>query len=306
MGRAVVVTGATSFLGRYLLKELCRQGVQVYAIARPQSAAYKDLVNQAGVTVVPGDMTAPEQWLPQIPAADAFMHLGWEGPGPVGRADTAVQQSNVKAAGRCLDAAAALGCRTFLFAGSQAEYGPQTGMTDEQTPCAPVLEYGRAKLQVYQNLAPRAAQLGVCWYQARIYSVYGPGDHPWALVPSCVRTFCAGEQMALSSCRQNWNFMYAPDTAAALCALLFSGAPAGIYNVAGPDTRPLLEFVQDIHRACGGTGSYTLGTYISGEAIVSLQPDITRLRQAIGTVPYSEFLTNVTRMAQTYRQTGKL
>ena len=35
---AVIVTGATSFIGRAVVEELLKQGQKVYAVARPGSA----------------------------------------------------------------------------------------------------------------------------------------------------------------------------------------------------------------------------------------------------------------------------
>ena len=33
--------------------------------------------------------------------------------------------------------------------------------------------------------------------------------------------------------------------------LLLGKAPAGVYNVAGEDTRPLRDYIEELHRLCG-------------------------------------------------------
>ena len=202
--------------------------------------------------------------------------------------------------------AASIGCKAFLFAGSQAEYGPHTDEISEKSACNPVIEYGKGKLKVLNALFELSNQLEICYYHARIFSVYGEGDHPWALVPSCIRTLCNGEAMSLSSCTQNWNFMYATDAAQVLCALLFSKAPKGIYNVAGPDTRTLREFVEEIHAACDGEGTLVFGSYHSAEKPVSLQPDIMKLISAIGEIPCTAFRDAIDSMVCKYRETGEI
>ena len=49
---------------------------------------------------------------------------------------------------------------------------------------------------------------------ARIFSTYGPGDHPWSLISSCIRTFREDGLMEMTPCTQMWNFMSADDCAA--------------------------------------------------------------------------------------------
>ncbi len=306
MGRSFVITGATSFLGRYITRELCARGYRVYAIVRPESP-YRDLFqSESCVVTVSANMGDTEAWLPMIPAADGFVHFGWDGIGSVGRGSPAIQRKNVEDTLKCMDAAIELGCKSFLFAGSQAEYGLHDGMINEQTICMPVTEYGKAKREVFLRCFPAAQEARIKWYQARIFSVYGVGDHPWTLVTSCVRTFLQSGNMNLSPCTQQWNYMYAPDAAKALCDLLLSGAPAGVYNVASHDTRVLKSFVEDIYRACGGRGSYTVGAYTSGEPVHSLQPDVSKLEGAIGAVPQTRFSDGIHKMIDFFQRTGEL
>ena len=108
----------------------------------------------------------------------------------------------------------------------------------EDTPCHPVSEYGKAKVDFCEKAKILCKQKNMEYIHTRIYSVYGPGDHPWSLVQSCLRAFCEGGSMKLGECTQNWNFLYIDDAAAALVSLL-TEAPAGVYNIGSSDTRPL-------------------------------------------------------------------
>ena len=108
-------------------------------------------------------------------------HLGWEGSGSANRTNPEIQARNIGYALEALGAAARLGCTRFLFSGSQAEYGIADGLMREDSPCHPVSEYGKDKLEVCRRVGERAAELGITYLHARIFSVYGPGDHPWSL-----------------------------------------------------------------------------------------------------------------------------
>ena len=195
----VVMTGATSFLGKYLIDELGNRGMEVLAIIRPDSRKKDMYQNVSHVRTVLVDMDDVERWKNEIGNADYFMHLGWDGVGAAGRADVNIQNKNIRDALNCMRGAEALGCKAFLFAGSQAEYGPQTDLISEDTVCNPVIEYGKAKLQVCNQAMALAQNSPMRYYHTRIFSVYGEGDHPWALVSNCIRTLCEGAEMKLSS-----------------------------------------------------------------------------------------------------------
>ena len=70
---------------------------------------------------------------------------------------------------------------------------------------------------------------------------------------------------SLGACTQKWNFIYITDLAKAVRALLetpeaaFEGLGNPVFNVAGDDTRPLKEFVEEIHRLCKGGGNCLYG-----------------------------------------------
>lgn len=282
----IVVTGATSFIGRAVVEELLEKRHQVFAAVRPDSAGRGELEamqRETGgqLTVLPEDLSACGT-LDRHPAlegrADLWLHLGWEGSGSANRTNPEIQARNIGYALEALGAAARLGCTRFLFSGSQAEYGIADGLMREDSPCHPVSEYGKDKLEVCRRAGERAAELGITYLHARIFSVYGPGDHPWSLVSSCVDTFLKGGHMEFGACTQLWNYLYIKDAVRAITGLLLAKSPSGVYNVAGNDTRPLREFIGEIHRLCGGRGTFEYGKRPpNAEGVVSLNPDTGKL-----------------------------
>ena len=218
-----------------------------------------------------------------VRGADAWLHLGWEGAGSANRQNPQLQARNIGYALESLRTAAAIGCTRFLFSGSQAEYGIYRTVMKEEGACSPVSEYGKDKLEVCRRASQEAEGLGITYIHARIFSVYGPGDHPWSLVSTCIDTFLKGGHMEMGACTQMWNFLYITDAARALAGLLLAKAPAGVYNVAGEDTRPLKEYIEEIHGLCGGKGTYEYGKRLpNAEGVVSLMPDISKLTRAAG------------------------
>ena len=223
----------------------------------------------------------------RLASADAWLHLGWEGAGSANRQNPELQRKNIGYALGSLRTAASLGCSRFLFTGSQAEYGICRGPMGEDQECRPVSEYGKDKLEVCRQAGELAAQLGISYIHARVFSVYGPGDHPWSLVfhlrghlppgrpygdgalyPAVEFPLCGGGSQDFGG-----NFSLAK-------------SPAACIMWRGEDTRPLKSYMEELYRLCGSRGSYEFGSRgPNAEGQISLEPDIAKLKKRPGLLP---------------------
>ena len=182
---------------------------------------------------------------------DAIIHFAWDGVGSKGRENPEIQEQNLLMSKGFYQWGLQSGVKYFLFAGSQAEYG--RGSRDNPEP---VSAYGKAKLSFsryglsggkgeegysFQEQEPQMA-----FFDLRIFSVYGIGDHESTLVQTLVQAVLAGQSMDLSPCSQMWNFMEARDLARAIAFLLEGGFGSGTYDLCGQDSRPLKDYVLEI------------------------------------------------------------
>lgn len=303
----IVVTGATSFIGAPMTKELVKQGHDVYAVVRPGSRNMGKLPQpESRLHVIEKKLQEADELHQVIPAScDMFFHFGWDGTGSDNRRNREVQQRNVADSLKALEGARALGCKAFLFSGSQAEYGVCQEVMEEAAPLKPVSEYGKAKADFGRQAMETVKRWegqgeGIRYLHARIFSVYGPGDHTGSLVESCLRTFWAGEYISLGECTQQWNYLYLDDLIKALLALWEKGE-SGIYNVAGEakETRPLKEYVRLLYEACGLCGSYSFGRRPqNAEGPANLLPDTTRLLTASGWRQETSFAEGIRRLIE--------
>ena len=309
----IVATGATSFVGSGAVKALLERGHKVYAVLRKGSSkADRLLINGAmpeNLVILEEDLGSLERLAEQIPEpCDVFLHMGWKGAGSDSRSAAAIQEENAKESLNAVQAAKALGCRRFVFTGSQAEYGVHDALMNEETGCRPTSPYGEAKLKVRIEAEALCRKLSMDYGHARIFSTYGIGDHPWSLLSTCVNTFLSGGVMEMGACTQDWNFMYIDDAGRAvamLCEYQKSLMEQGcVYNLGGPmdETGPLKHFVETVYEMCGRKGSCVYGVRKpNAEGVVNLIPDLTKMKRVIGWEPRVRFRDGMARVIESVR-----
>ena len=163
----IVITGATSFLGAVTVRQLLEKGYRVDAVVRPGSSNMSNLYRQIPadseqmLQIIELNLHDIAQITEYVPVADAWIHMGWDGSGSENRKKRDVQQSNVVQSVKAVHAANAIGCKKFLFTGSQAEYGVCNTVIKEENPLNPVSEYGIAKVEFGQQAEELCKSFGM-------------------------------------------------------------------------------------------------------------------------------------------------
>ena len=310
----VLITGATSFVGAETARAFLGAGHHVFAPVRPSSRRLSFLPEHKNLVRLEADMGDIAKLRGMgLPEMEACVHFAWEGVGVKGRMDPEIQEKNVRNTLELLRVSRQLGCRAFLFAGSQAEYGVTLERVQdkffsgdpvtEEERCCPVSEYGKGKLRILKEGSQLAEQLGISYCHMRIFSVYGTGDHETSLISSCVRAAKEGRTAELGPCRQQWNFLHIKDCGRAVLALAESeiSAASNVFNIGGDDTRALRDFVQevfDIAPSCGydGAGFHLAERPAGPEGTPYLSPDISKIREMTGWSPRISFRDGIREM----------
>lgn len=299
-----VITGATSFIGLELIDYLLAHNHSVVAVCRQDSKGLSFIPHE--VEIVASKMCDYGRLCDSIPKADVFVNLAWGGTGHDGRNVVDIQNENITYTIAAMHAAAKMGCKVFVEAGSQAEYGATTEPQTEDSNCNPFSEYGKAKLKVKQELFKLSEQLDINYIHLRIFSLFGEKDHPWTLIMSAVDKMLKNEQLDLSPCTQNWNFLYVKD-AVRMITILCENAVDNIsfkhevYNIASDDTRQLKEFVERIKFLTGSSSILNYGANIPHN-YVSLQPNIRKTIDAIGFTEFHNFDDVICRIVKLNRR----
>ncbi|MHB8586738.1 MAG: NAD-dependent epimerase/dehydratase family protein [Thermoplasmatota archaeon] len=131
-GASVYLTGATGFLGRYVLADLIKEGATVTALVRPRTDSAA--VEKAGATVVRGDITDPSTL--HLDGSDLVIHMAaWVGFGIPPRKREVFRRTNIDGTRNVFEAARKAGVRKAVHVSSVAALGDTgTGVANESTP----------------------------------------------------------------------------------------------------------------------------------------------------------------------------
>jgi UDP-glucose 4-epimerase len=280
-----IITGATSPIGISLCQYISPlSNHTIYAVCRESSEGLKRLQLNNNIKLIYSDLQHISNITNQIDKADIFINLAWTNTDHEGRNNAILQGANVEFAKAAIRTAALTGCKLFVEAGSQAEYGYVPDLITEETPCHPKVEYGKAKLRVLHEGSALCSSLGLKYLHLRIFSIFGENDRPWTLIMSAIDKMLKNEELQLSSCQQNWNYLYIADCAKQiflLCEYAFNKPDFrnGVYHVASKDTRPLKEYVEELKLVLHSSSFLHYGTMIPGKQ-VSLNPSMAKTEKA--------------------------
>lgn len=259
---------------------------KVYAVCREGSSGLNKLPANKNIEVVFSDLEHINNIAKVIEKADVFINLAWTNTDHVGRNNAILQRINVDYAKEAMRVAALIGCKLFVEAGSQAEYGFVQDLITEETPCNPEVEYGKAKLSVLKEGSLLCNSLGIKYLHLRIFSTFGENDRPWTLIMSAIDKMQKNENLELSSCTQNWNYLYVVDCVKQiflLCKYVLNSLDfkSGVYHIASKDTRPLKDYLDEMKSVLCSKSVLNYGTFIPTKQ-VSLNPSVAKTEVAIG------------------------
>jgi UDP-glucose 4-epimerase len=164
----VALTGATGFIGQYLLKELPKRGYRLRVLLRRPTA-----LPSGCASAVIGDLAKPYNMSEALADVDAVIHTAGLAEAMSGVPEDDYRVFNTEATIGFAKAAERARVKRFVFLSSiRAQSGPIANhvLTEAHEP-KPTCAYGKSKLAAEQGLA----ETGLDWVALRLALVYGPG-----------------------------------------------------------------------------------------------------------------------------------
>lgn len=294
------ITGASSFIGVDLCRYLSDNGHNVIAMSRRENEHLEDIKKDGRLQVFRADMQSLFDKAKGI-SADVFIHLAWAGTTHEDRNNPSIHNENVRLSLECVKLAKHMGCRLYVDAGSQAEYGIVPGILTEDTPCNPVSAYGKGKLTMFQESSALTKELGLKYIHLRILSVYGENDHEETLIKFALKKLKANEPIEMRSGGQKWNYLYVKDAARQIAELSVHALnnvsfSQEIYNIASNDTRRLQDFVISMKDITKSSSVLSFGEY-NPLKDVNLNPNTKKISSIIKPVSVFMFEDEILRIS---------
>lgn len=246
--KKIIVTGATGCVGSAIVRRALAQGMEVTCIVHEGSKRLGNLPQDERVRIVECNLSNYNS-LNIDGQHDAFIHMAWEKTFGASRDDAEVQMRNIQYTLDACHLAKRCGCKVFVGAGSQAEYGVQSVDLTPDLPVNPESGYGIAKYAAGKLSAMLCKSLGIRQNWVRILSVYGPNDGENTLISYVIRELKAGRSPELTKCEQTWDYLYADDAGDAILAIAEKGIEGKTYPLGSGNGRRLSEYVEDIKNA---------------------------------------------------------
>lgn len=235
----VLMTGANGFVGRYILRALQQQGIEVVVVGRTQPSD--------PVPYIEADLLSISDFVPLVQQAKAthLLHLAWYTEhGKFWTSPLNLRWS--EATTRLVEAFCFTGGKKVVIAGTCAEYDWSHGYCQESsTPLNPTTLYGTAKDATRRLAMAICEQNQVPCVWGRIFLPFGCGESANRLIPSLIQVF-RGERPPFGvNANAYRDFLHASDVAEGFVTLLTHGV-SGSYNVCSGEPQRLAEVVTSL------------------------------------------------------------
>lgn len=195
----VLLTGATGFVGRQVLRALGERGAMVRIVVREERQGGLETSASLEKIVTTPDLFAENSawWAEVCRGVDIALHVAWNvEPG------TYLQSvKNIDCLNGTLQlaiGAVQAGVRRFIGIGTCFEYDFTEGVLSIQTPLRPTTPYAEAKAAAFMALSQYLPQHGVEFVWCRLFYLYGEGEDERRLVPYLRARLRAGEPAELT------------------------------------------------------------------------------------------------------------
>ena len=229
-GASVLVTGATGFVGPYLVQALIEKGVRVKILSLSEGEVPSNL-RVDDLEIVTGDITRPETIDGVTKSVDLVFHLA-----AISNVDYAVKNPvktydvNVRGTLNLLEEVRKNPVQKFVYISSSHVYGvPQYIPIDEKHPLAPREPYSASKAAAENIVTAYSSAYGVNTAIVRPFNIYGPGQDGGFLIPSIIKQASCSDVIEVGNLEPTRDFTYITDVVAAFLIIAESGS--GVYNI---------------------------------------------------------------------------
>ena len=225
----IAITGASGFLGSYVLYELEKLNIDIFATIR--AAAPPNYLKKTNIHWVNLDINSlPEECFKAIGEPDALIHLAWGG---LPNYDSLHHFENeLPHQYKFLSTLIREGLKSLIVVGTCFEYGSQSGPIDSNTQTNPTNPYGLAKDSLHKQLQQlkKLHPFKLTW--ARLFYMYGLRQSKNSLYSSLRRAVDSGDKVfKMSGGEQVRDYLPVENVASSIVKLALNQNDRDVLNI---------------------------------------------------------------------------
>ena len=246
--RKVIVSGATGFIGRHVVKELVEKGYEVFALVRDLEKA-SSIAALKNTTPLHFDITKPNVKI-SLPVDSIFIHCAWE--------NVRETLSLIHIEEHLINNY--LTIKKILITGTCYEYGLQYGPLKPSSPTLPNTPYAIAKDTLHKSLRALQSKTHFELIWARLFYIYGEGQDEKSVVSLFDRALANGDTVFNMSHGEQL-FDYLPVEVVATKIINLLSYEDGTFNVCSGTPISLRRLLENRAEAAGKKIKLNLGFY---------------------------------------------
>lgn len=302
--KRMVITGATSMTGVALIETALKDsGIEkIYLVVRSDTDKWYRIPNDPRIVRV-NCLMAEYYKLPELilDSCDCFYHLAWTRTSTYDESskDMIVKCNNMAGVVSAVEAAHKIGCKKFIWAGSQSEYGIVEGIISPETPCNPIRADGIIHLAAGKVARLLAEEYDMAFIWMRIFSVYGKYDRSNSLISSTIYKLKNGEHCSFTPSEQLWDYLNVEDMGRAFYLVGKLVDRSVTYCVGSGEEHPLKYYIEIIRDIVAPNAELGIGELpYPKNPIMRLCADVTSLCVDTGWKQIVSFEDGIRKMLQ--------
>ena len=246
MKQKVLVTGASGFIGNYVVRQLLRMNCSVIATSANEQKAKNNAWFDA-VTYIPldfKDFPPGTDYFNFFGRPDRLIHLAWEGL-PNYKSLFHIEE-NLPRHFAFLSNMIRGGLSDLTVTGTCLEYGLQEGSLSEDMPCFPSNPYAIAKdsLRKFLDELRKTQAFNFKWI--RLFYLHGQGQNPNSLLSQLDKAVKAGESVFnMSGGEQVRDYLPVEEAARIIAFAALQQKTTGIINCCSGEPVSIRKFIED-------------------------------------------------------------